>query len=110
MTMKGLLVALGLLMDDANVRDRAVQGKAAPSVTIEDAETRLVWLPFAGDSYSVRDPFTGYALLWSSQLALVVAAIWSAWFLLAPFAEEPWLRTKLGAPYGAYTRRVRRYL
>jgi len=54
--------------------------------------------------------FTGYALLWSSQLALVVAAIWSAWFLLAPFAEEPWLRTKLGAPYGAYTRRVRRYL
>lgn len=56
------LVALRLLLDDANVRDRAVQGKAAPAVTIEDAETRLVWLPFAGDAYSVRDPFTGYAL------------------------------------------------
>jgi len=52
----------------------------------------------------------GYALICNSALALVCWALWSAWFLLAPFAEEPWLREKLGEPYLDYTRRVRRYL
>ncbi len=52
----------------------------------------------------------GYALLCNSTLTLIVWALWSVWFLLAPFAEEPWLREKLGAPYDAYTARVRRYL
>jgi protein-S-isoprenylcysteine O-methyltransferase Ste14 len=52
----------------------------------------------------------GYALICGSALALVVWALWCVWFALAPFAEEPWLREKLGAPYDDYTRRVRRYV
>ncbi len=52
----------------------------------------------------------GYALLCNSTLTLVVWALWTLWFGLAPFAEEPWLREKLGAPYDAYVARVRRYL
>ena len=52
----------------------------------------------------------GYALLCNSTLTLTVWALWTVWFLLAPFAEEPWLREKLGAPYEAYTAQVRRYL
>lgn len=55
------LVALHILLDDPNVRDAAVRRKVVPQVAIERAQTRLVWLPFAGDAYSVRDPLTGYA-------------------------------------------------
>ena len=56
------MVALRLLMEDENVRHAASAGKPAPLVEIASAQTRLVWLPFAGDAYSVREPFTGYAL------------------------------------------------
>ena len=56
------MVALAILLDDGNVRFAVERGRAAPEVAIDDATTRLVWLPFAGDAYSVRDPFTGYAL------------------------------------------------
>lgn len=56
------LVALQMLLDDPNVRDAAVRRKVVPQVAIERVQTRLVWLPFAGDAYSVRDPLTGYAL------------------------------------------------
>jgi protein-S-isoprenylcysteine O-methyltransferase Ste14 len=49
-------------------------------------------------------------LVSNSELALVVWALWTLWFALAPFAEEPWLREKLGAPYEEYTKRTRRYL
>jgi len=56
------LVALRMLMDDPNVRDAAARGKGVPRVDLERAETRLLWLPFAGDAYSLRDPLTGYAL------------------------------------------------
>jgi len=52
----------------------------------------------------------GYALLCNSWLALAVWAFWSLWFVLAPFAEEPWLREKLGPAYDAYAQQVRRYL
>lgn len=52
----------------------------------------------------------GYALLCNSTLTLVAWALWTIWFVLAPFAEEPWLREKLGAPYDEYASRVRRYL
>lgn len=56
------MVALALLLDDGNVRFAIERGRAAPEVAIHEATSRLVWLPFAGDAYSVRDPFTGYAL------------------------------------------------
>ena len=56
------MVALALLLDDANVRFAIARGRPAPEIAIDGAATRLVWLPFAGDAYSVRDPFTGYAL------------------------------------------------
>lgn len=55
------LVALRMLMDDANVRDTAARGKE-PRIELGRTEMRLLWLPFAGDAYSVRDPLTGYAL------------------------------------------------
>jgi len=56
------LVAIETLLDDPNVRDAAIRRKVVPQVAIERAQTRLVWLPFAGDAYSLRDPLTGYAL------------------------------------------------
>ena len=52
----------------------------------------------------------GYALLCNSTLTLTALVLWSSWYLLAPFAEEPWLREGLGAPYEEYAAKVRRYL
>lgn len=46
--------------------------------------------------------FLGYAIACNSSLTFAGWALWSAWFLMAPFAEEPWLRDKLGRPYEAY--------
>ena len=55
-------IAIALLLDDANLRFAVARGRAVPDVAIDGATSRLLWLPFAGDAYSVRDPFTGYAL------------------------------------------------
>jgi protein-S-isoprenylcysteine O-methyltransferase Ste14 len=52
----------------------------------------------------------GYGLICNSTLALTAVALSSSWYLLAPFAEEPWLRERLGAPYLEYVANVRRYL
>ncbi len=52
----------------------------------------------------------GYGLICNSALTLVAWTLWSSWYLLAPFAEEPWLRERLGAPYAAYASRVRRFI
>lgn len=52
----------------------------------------------------------GYALICSSSLALILWGLWCVWFVLAPFAEEPWLREKLGVGYEDYATGVRRYL
>jgi protein-S-isoprenylcysteine O-methyltransferase Ste14 len=52
----------------------------------------------------------GYGVICSSSLTLVAGLLWSSWYLLAPFAEEPWLREHLGAPFEDYAARVRRYL
>jgi protein-S-isoprenylcysteine O-methyltransferase Ste14 len=52
----------------------------------------------------------GYALVCNSTLTLGAWAAWSTWYLMAPFAEEPWLREQLGEAYEEYTTRVRRYL
>jgi protein-S-isoprenylcysteine O-methyltransferase Ste14 len=52
----------------------------------------------------------GYGLVCNSTLTLIAAALWSSWYLLAPFAEEPWLREHLGTRFTEYAARVRRYL
>lgn len=52
----------------------------------------------------------GYALICASELALILWGLWTIWFMLAPFAEEPWLKDKLGVPYREYVTQVRRYL
>ncbi len=51
----------------------------------------------------------GYAVLFNSTLELIVWALWSAWFLAAPFAEEPWLREQVGPSYDEYAKEVPRY-
>jgi protein-S-isoprenylcysteine O-methyltransferase Ste14 len=52
----------------------------------------------------------GYGVVCNSTLALLSGALWSSWYLLAPLAEEPWLREHLGAPFGEYAAKVRRFL
>ena len=52
----------------------------------------------------------GYAVACNSALTLVTWALWSAWFLMAPFAEEPWLREQLGPPYDEYAAKVPRFI
>lgn len=52
----------------------------------------------------------GFCLIWSSGLALLAAAVCSIWFLIAPFAEEPWLRRRLGPGYDAYLAATPRFL
>jgi len=54
--------------------------------------------------------FLGYAIACNSLLTFVTWAIWSAWFVMAPFAEEPWLREKLGPAYEEYAAEVPRFL
>jgi protein-S-isoprenylcysteine O-methyltransferase Ste14 len=53
---------------------------------------------------------TGLGLLCNSAPGLATALLAAVWWLLLPFAEEPWLRDKLGARYEAYAARVPRYL
>jgi protein-S-isoprenylcysteine O-methyltransferase Ste14 len=53
---------------------------------------------------------TGLALLSASATALIPIAGASLWFLLAPFAEEPWLKDLYGEAYLAYCATVRRFL
>ena len=52
----------------------------------------------------------GWGVLAASVWALPVLAIGLAVLLVAPFAEEPWLQEKYGAPYQEYKLNVRRYL
>ena len=52
----------------------------------------------------------GAALIANSGLFLIGAIAWCSWFLLAPIAEESWLRSLLGSPYEEYLSRTRRYL
>lgn len=54
--------------------------------------------------------FSGIAIGLGSAPGLAITAFSCVWWLLLPFAEEPWLREKLGAPYEAYAARVPRYL
>ncbi len=52
----------------------------------------------------------GYVLICNSVLTLIVWVLWSVWFVLAPLAEEPWLREQLGAGYREYAAKVPRFL
>jgi protein-S-isoprenylcysteine O-methyltransferase Ste14 len=52
----------------------------------------------------------GWALLSASRPALWACLGASAWYFLAPFVEEPWLRAQFGGEYETYTRAVPRFL
>jgi protein-S-isoprenylcysteine O-methyltransferase Ste14 len=52
----------------------------------------------------------GFGLLCNSAVTLAAVALGSVWFALAPFAEEPWLRERLGSPYEEYARHAPRFL
>jgi len=52
----------------------------------------------------------GWAIACNSLRTWVVCLLGIAWFGLAPFTEEPWVRAHYGAAYDAYRRRVPRFL
>ena len=52
----------------------------------------------------------GWALVCGSPRTWVVSLLGAAWFALAPFTEEPWLREQYGPAYDAYRQRVPRFL
>jgi protein-S-isoprenylcysteine O-methyltransferase Ste14 len=52
----------------------------------------------------------GYSVLCASAMVLGVWALWTVWFLMAPCAEEPWLREQLGAAYDEYASEVPRFI
>jgi protein-S-isoprenylcysteine O-methyltransferase Ste14 len=46
----------------------------------------------------------------NSSLALIVGIPYSLWFILAPFAEEKWLKDQFGEEYDSYCHRVPRFI
>ncbi|USZ70114.1 isoprenylcysteine carboxylmethyltransferase family protein (plasmid) [Halorussus salilacus] len=67
--------------------------------------------------YSRNPQYVGYvamlgggAVLAGSWMATVIALVGIVWFLLAPLAEEPWLREQYGDAYEEYRRSVPRFL
>jgi protein-S-isoprenylcysteine O-methyltransferase Ste14 len=52
----------------------------------------------------------GFAVLTNSTLALITGFLGAAWFILAPFTEEPWLREQFGEEYDRYTEAVPRFI
>ena len=54
--------------------------------------------------------FVGWAVLSASLSALPVAAVGILVLLIAPFAEEPWMKAVYGEEFARYSRRTRRYL
>ena len=52
----------------------------------------------------------GWGILCNSLLTWIVSLLGMAWFALAPFTEEPWLRARYGSAYGDFRRRVPRFL
>jgi protein-S-isoprenylcysteine O-methyltransferase Ste14 len=67
--------------------------------------------------YSRNPQYVSYVLMLVSGSVLtgswktaVLALLGIVWFLLAPFAEEPWLREQYGAAYEAYRESVPRFI
>ncbi|MFD1589078.1 methyltransferase family protein [Halorientalis brevis] len=52
----------------------------------------------------------GVALLSASWMATVLCALYATWWLVMPFAEEPWLREQYGEAYEQYADRVPRFV
>ncbi len=52
----------------------------------------------------------GYAILCNSGLSLAAASLAALSFFLGPFAEESWLRERMGARFEAYASKVPRFL
>ena len=69
---------------------------------------------FTRNPQYVADAFmlAGFAILSGSGLVLVTCLLGMIWFILAPFTEEPWLRTSFGpdSEYDAYLKQVPRFL
>lgn len=54
--------------------------------------------------------FLGVSIIANSELVLVTHSLTSLMFVLAPFAEEPWLEEHYGEGYREYRARVSRFL
>jgi protein-S-isoprenylcysteine O-methyltransferase Ste14 len=52
----------------------------------------------------------GWGFLSASGYSVWACVGASAWYLLAPFVEEPWLRANFGAEYEVYAKAVPRFL
>ena len=52
----------------------------------------------------------GWAVLTSSVASATACLGCAAWYVLAPFAEEPWLRDRFGPPYERYCVVIPRFL
>ncbi|ELZ31106.1 hypothetical protein C474_09734 [Halogeometricum pallidum JCM 14848] len=52
----------------------------------------------------------GFAVMAGSTLAAGLCAVYLAWWLVLPFAEEPWLREQYGEAYERYAERVPRFV
>jgi protein-S-isoprenylcysteine O-methyltransferase Ste14 len=52
----------------------------------------------------------GWAILCNSLRTWIVSAMAAAWFAMAPFTEEPWLRKQYGEAYDSYRSRAPRFL
>lgn len=52
----------------------------------------------------------GVAVAVNSAYAAVILGMWALMYLLAPFAEEPWLEQSFGKPYHQYKKAVPRFV
>lgn len=52
----------------------------------------------------------GVALLSASWMATILCVLYATWWLVMPFAEEPWLREQYGDAYEQYADRVPRFV
>ncbi|RDI71903.1 methyltransferase family protein [Halopelagius longus] len=52
----------------------------------------------------------GFAAMAGSALVAALCAIYLAWWVALPFAEEPWLREEYGEAYERYAERVPRFV
>jgi protein-S-isoprenylcysteine O-methyltransferase Ste14 len=55
-------------------------------------------------------PTAGFVLVSGSWVALVTGFLGTLWFVLAPFAEEPWLQEKYGEEYERYLEKVSQFV